>query len=390
MADKNERIETTITEEFRWLHRHPELSHEEFETTKRVRTALLAAHVRILALPLATGLIAEVGEGDPVIAIRCDIDALPVEEQTNLPYRSEAFGKMHACGHDFHTAAVLGAALLLKEREKERARARRGRVRIVFQPAEEAPGGAKDVLKTGALDGVSAIFGIHAAPALEVGTVGIRAGAVTASVDRFQFRFCGKGTHAAHPNHGIDPIPIAAAFVQAVQTVVSRSLDPFSAGLVSVTHVEAGNTWNVLPETAFVEGTTRSLSAADRTRIRERVCAIAEGAAAAGGARLESDWYAGPPATDNDPAWTLLASKVAEAEGLAVLPAEVALIGEDFAFYQEYIPGAFLLVGTGLSAPLHNPKFEASPTALFPTAHYLAALADAARSAPIKKAGQSK
>ena len=121
MADKNERIETTITEEFRWLHRHPELSHEEFETTKRVRTALLAAHVRILDLPLATGLIAEVGEGDPVIAIRCDIDALPVEEQTNLPYRSEAFGKMHACGHDFHTAAVLGAALLLKEREKERA-----------------------------------------------------------------------------------------------------------------------------------------------------------------------------------------------------------------------------------------------------------------------------
>ena len=374
MLEHLETISAYITEEFYWLHRHPELSYEEQETTKRVRAALSEAQIRILDLPLATGLVAEVGAGDPLVALRSDMDALPVLEQTELSYRSEARGVMHACGHDFHMASVLGAALLLKKMEREL----KGRVRIVFQPAEEAPGGAKDVLETGALDGVSAIFGIHAAPSLAVGTLGIREGAVTAAVDRFQFRFHGKGTHAAHPDRGIDPVPVAAAFVQAVQTVVSRSLDPFAAGLVSVTHVEAGNTWNVLPETAFVEGTTRSLSAAERQHIAARVRAIAEHTAAAGGARLETTWYEGPPATDNHPEWTALAREAAKDVGLAVRPAEAALIGEDFAFYQERIPGVFVLVGTGLSAPLHNPKFEVDPAALGKTAQYLAALANAA------------
>ena len=369
-----EPMEQYLKEEFAWFHRHPELSYEEFETTKRIRAALERADIRILDLPLKTGLVAEVGQGDSIVALRSDIDALPIEEQTDLPYRSEIAGHMHACGHDFHITSVLGAALLLKARESELS----GRIRILFQPAEEAPGGAKVVLAAGALEGVSAIFGLHASPLLDVGTIGLREGAVTASVDRFVFRFRGKGTHAAHPDHGLDPIPLAAAFVQAAQTIVSRNLNPFAAGLVSITHVEAGNTWNVIPEEALVEGTTRSLSAADRTQIRQRICVLAEGLARAHAMRVETDWYEGPPATQNDPKWTKIASKVAASEALHVVPAPASLGGEDFAYYQEHAAGTFVLVGTGLSPANHNPKFTVDPTALMPTARYLAALVQTA------------
>ena len=277
---------------------------------------------------------------------------------------------MHACGHDFHISSVLGAALLLKQHEAELT----GRVRIFFQPAEEAPGGAKVLIEAGALKDVAAIFGLHASPLMEVGTVGISEGAVMAAVDRFVFRFHGTGTHAAHPESGGDPIVLAAAFIQSVQTVVARNLNPFSAGVVSVTHIAAGNTWNVIPEEALVEGTTRSMNAEERTHIRARVCALAEQLAAAYGAAVETDWYEGPPATCNDGFWASYAAEKAKERGLNVVPAPKSLGGEDFAFYQEKVPGMFVLVGTGLSAAIHNPTFRVDPHALAPTACYLAEL----------------
>lgn len=363
-------LDAFLQEEFCWLHRHPELSFEEFETTKRLRAILKEKGIRVLNLPLKTGLVAEIGQGHPVIALRADIDALPITEATGLPYASQRSGKMHACGHDFHTTSVLGAALLLKQREKELG----GTVRIVFQPAEEAPGGAKVVLETGALADVRAIFGLHCSPRLAVGTVGITKGALTASVDRFVIHIEGRGTHAAHPETGIDPIPAAAAFIQAVQTIVSRNLEPFDAGLVSVTHVAAGNTWNVIPGEAIVEGTTRSMTAENRKSIKERLYALAEGIAAAHGAKATIDWYAGPPATNNEATCADLARSVAEACGLGAIPAPPSLAGEDFAFYQETIPGCFILVGTGLSAANHNPDFRVDPAAITPTARYLAQL----------------
>ena len=369
MADI-ENVDAYIAEEFQWFHRHPELSYEEVETTQRIRASLERAGLRILELPLKTGVVAEVGTGNTILALRSDIDALPIEEQTDLAYRSEHAGCMHACGHDFHISSVLGAALLLKQREAELA----GRVRIFFQPAEEAPGGAKVLIEAGALQDVTAIFGLHASPLLAVGTVGISAGAVMAAVDRFVFRFRGKGTHAAHPEAGVDPIPLTAAFVQSVQTVVARNLNPFSAGLVSVTHIEAGNTWNVIPEEALVEGTTRSLSAEERALIRARVCALAENMAVAHGATVETDWYEGPPATVNDGFWAAYAEEKAKERNLHVVPAPKSLGGEDFAFYQEKVPGMFVLVGTGLAPALHNPGFRVDPNALAPTAHYLAEL----------------
>lgn len=391
MAQQEE--EKIVQETFRWLHRHPELSYEEVETTKRVREVLQEHDVTVLDSSLQTGLVAEVGAAGSadtdrlVVALRADIDALPVTEETGLPYASEIPGRMHACGHDFHTSALLGAALLLKQKEAELP----GRVKLVFQPAEEAPGGAKKVLETSLLGDVDAMFGLHVSPLFPVGTLGLRAGAVTASVDRFQITFRGKGTHAAHPDAGIDPIPAAAAFIQAAQTIVSRNLNPFAPGLVSITHVEGGNTWNVIPETVLVEGTTRSLGKEERQLIRENLCRLAERIAEGHGSQAEIDWYEGPPATDNTPEWVEVAQKVAEQQKLAVAEAPASLGGEDFAYYQETLPGVFVLVGTGHSYSNHNPKFQVDPAALWPAAQYLVGLAEAALQHILKgKAGGAK
>ncbi|WP_337378739.1 amidohydrolase [Mitsuokella jalaludinii] len=361
-----------ITDEFYWFHRHPELSYEEVETTKRLREDLAAVGIEVLDLPLKTGLVAKVGTGEaPFIALRCDIDGLPIQEESGLAYASEHAGRMHACGHDFHISAVLGSAYLLKAKEREL----RGTVYLIFQPAEEAPGGARKVMETGVLKDVQAIFGLHTSPLYDVGTLGIRSGAVTASVDKFTVTFHGKGTHAAHPERGIDPIVMAASFVTAAQSIVSRNIDPAYPGLVSITHIESGNTWNVIPESSWLEGTVRCLTAEDRKLIKKRIYELAEGQAASFGGHAELTWYAGPPATDNTPDWTDCAIEVAKEAGLDVVPAPVNLAGEDFAYYQEEIPGVFVLVGTGKSPANHNPKFHVDPAALGPAAIYMARLA---------------
>ena len=361
-----------ITDEFYWFHRHPELSYEEVETTKRLREDLAATGIEVLDLPLKTGLVAKVGTGEaPFIALRCDIDGLPIQEESGLAYASEHAGRMHACGHDFHISAVLGSAYLLKAKEREL----RGTVYLIFQPAEEAPGGARKVMETGVLKDVQAIFGLHTSPLYDVGTLGIRSGAVTASVDKFTVTFHGKGTHAAHPERGIDPIVMAASFVTAAQSIVSRNIDPAHPGLVSITHIESGNTWNVIPESSWLEGTVRCLTAEDRKLIKKRIYELAEGQAASFGGHAELTWYAGPPATDNTPDWTDFAIEVAKEAGLNVVPAPVNLAGEEFAYYQEEIPGVFVLVGTGKSPANHNPKFHVDPAALGPAARYMARLA---------------
>lgn len=361
-----------ITDEFYWFHRHPELSYEEVETTKRLREDLAAAGIEVLDLPLKTGLVAKVGTGEaPFIALRCDIDGLPIQEESGLNYASEHAGRMHACGHDFHISTVLGSAYLLKAQEKDL----HGTVYLIFQPAEEAPGGARKVMETGVLKDVQAIFGLHTSPIYDVGTLGIRSGAVTASVDKFTVTFHGKGTHAAHPERGIDPIVMAASFVTAAQSIVSRNIDPAHPGLVSITHIESGNTWNVIPESSWLEGTVRCLTAEDRKLIKKRIYELAEGQAASFGGHAELTWYAGPPATDNTPDWTDFAIEVAKEAELDVVPAPVNLAGEDFAYYQEEIPGVFVLVGTGKSPANHNPKFHVDPAALGPAAKYMARLA---------------
>ena len=355
------------------LHKHPELSNEEFETTKTLRKLLNEAQIRVLNLPLETGLVAEI-TGDregPIIAIRGDIDALPIFEETDLGYKSQVIGKMHACGHDFHASVILGAAYLLKQQESTL----EGTVRIIFQPAEELGHGAEKVIESGGLSNVAAIFGLHSAPDLEVGSFGTKVGAMTAAVDRFEIEIEGIGTHASSPEKGIDPIIVAAHIITALQTIVSRNVSTFDQVLISVTHIEGGNTWNVIPTKAYLEGTVRTVNAKTREFVPNKMRQIVKGMADSFGATAELKWYSGPPATDNNEDWTAVALDVAQIQGYVIKKLPDTLIGEDFAVYQEKIPGAFVNIGTGVSYSLHHPKFKVDDDALLPAANYFSELA---------------
>lgn len=354
------------------LHRHPELANEEFVTTETLWRLLGEVDIKVLNLKLDTGLVAEISgdKSGPVVALRCDIDALPIQERTGLVYQSEISGKMHACGHDFHTTVILGAAYLLKQMEE----GLKGTVRIIFQPAEEIGHGAEKILKTGILSDVNVIFGLHNSPDLNVGTLGTCAGPLYAAVDRFEIKITGVGTHAACPEKGVDPIIIAANTINALQTIISRNISAFDQGLISVTHVSSGNTWNVIPETAYIEGTVRTLDSKVRDIIPKKMKQIASGIAQSFGGNAEFLWYPGPPATNNDPVWTEFAADVAKKVGYNVIKVSPNLIGEDFASYQELIPGVFVNIGAGPSYPLHHPQFTVDDSALLLGSKYFADL----------------
>ena len=359
-------IENELIAHRRHLHQNPELGFDLPETTAYVMQQLREYGYEPKAVGKA-GISAVVGpDGGMTFLIRGDMDALPMKEETGLPFCS-INGKMHACGHDFHTAAVFGAALLLQERKEEL----QGTVKILFQPAEESSHGAETVLETGVLSDVTAIFGLHTAAYLPVGTLGIRAGSVMAAVDRFELNITGTGCHGGHPDEGVDTILVAASVIQAFQSIVGRNLNPFHTGVVSVTRINGGNTWNVIPDKVELEGTVRSMEKDDRIFIERRMREIAEHTAAAYGANAELLWYPGPPATVNEKAWSAFAQKVAEESGFEVVPQRNSTGGEDFAFYLEKIPGCFINVGTGVGYPNHHPKFYADEAALTPAAEYL-------------------
>lgn len=351
------------------LHRHPELSNEEFETTRKIREVLEKEGIRILDLPLKTGLVAEVGgqQDGPLVIVRSDIDALPIEEESGVEFTSTSKGVMHACGHDFHSSAALGAAILLKKIEPEL----KGTVRILFQAAEETGLGAPQVIATGALDNAAAIFGIHNDPTLPVGVIGGKDGALTAGVDRFEIKIAAKGCHAAKPHEGNDPIIILGQLISSVQTIISRTVPSDNNAVVSITQVHSGSTWNVIPDTAYLEGTVRTFSQDVRELIEQRFRQIVAGIASAFGAEIEFIWHAGPPSVVNTAEWVDFALKVASEEGFEARRVEASPIGEDFAFYQQKLPGTFMMVGSGGPYALHHPKFRVDDRALFPTAHYL-------------------
>uniref|UniRef100_UPI00406C522F amidohydrolase n=1 Tax=Paenibacillus sp. FSL L8-0436 TaxID=2954686 RepID=UPI00406C522F len=368
-------LASQLIEVRRNLHREPELAYEEFRTTEKLREWLTTANIHILDLPLETGLIAEIGQGDgPVVAIRCDIDALPIEEQTELPFASEIPGKMHACGHDFHTATILGAALLLKERESELP----GRVRVLFQPAEETGHGAEGVLASGGLKNVAAIFGLHNSPDLPTGFFGTRSGALTAGVDRFEITVKGVGAHAATPEKGVDSIVTAAQMVTMLQTVVSRQNNTLEPVVLSVTRINGGFTWNVLPEKVELEGTVRTYNEEIRRQIPIQMTRIIEGIAAGAGAEAQLHWYPGPPATINHGDWADFTKEVALEAGYDVHDIPPQMGGEDFSYYLQQIPGAFVNIGTGPAYALHHPRFDVDEAAILPAAKYFASLAEQA------------
>ncbi len=366
-------MEKKLVEVFQWLHRHPELAMKEHQTTEYLRKILLGHGVRLLDTKLETGLIAVIGTGkDPVIALRADIDALPIEEQTALPYASEAPGVMHACGHDFHTACMLGAALMLKEREASLP----GTVKVIFQPAEEINRGADLVVNTGLLDDVRLFLTGHTYPWFPAGTIGIRPGSVMASADRFSVRIRGKGCHAANPDVGIDPIPALGAVISAFQTVVSRRINPFDGAVVSITRVEAGNTWNVIPESAVLEGTVRAMDETVRDGIHKRLERMAADTANAYDCEAVFEYEQGPAPVINDSGVCERAAAVAGKLGLNVECNPPSMIAEDFSRYLKLAPGALFRIGTGGGYDNHHPMFTADQSALLPAAGFFAALAE--------------
>lgn len=365
-------MEKQLIRAFQWLHRHPELAMCEHKTTAYLRKALLEGGVRLLDTGLETGLIAIVGTGEaPVIALRADIDALPIQEQTSLPYASQTPGVMHACGHDFHAACMLGAALMLKARK-----ALPGTVKVIFQPAEEVNAGAAKLVDTGLLDDVQLFFAGHTCPQYPAGTLGIRPGPVMASADRFSVRIRGKGCHAAHPELGIDPIPALGAIISAVQTIVSRRLSPFDSAVVSITRVEAGNTWNVTPETAFLEGTLRAMTESARDGIHQNLEQLVTTVASAYGCHAAFDCERGPSPVLNDSEACDRAASVARDLGLNVEVNPPSMIAEDFSRYLKLAPGALFRIGTGGGFDNHHPSFTADPGALMPAARFFATLAE--------------
>ncbi|MEC5319860.1 amidohydrolase [Brenneria populi subsp. brevivirga] len=356
----------------RELHQYPELSNNEFLTTEKITAWLRAAGIDILPLALKTGVVAQIGRRTgPTIALRADIDALPIDEQTTQPFISRHKGVMHACGHDTHTAIMLGAALLLKAREARLA----GNVRILFQPAEETFNGANHLIDAGALRDVSVIFGAHNAPALPVGVFSTRAGPMHANVDRFEIFVRGKGAHAAYPEQGADSIVAAAHIITALQTLPSRSFSALDSVLLSVTRIGGGNTWNVLPERVELEGTVRTHDAHIRAAVPEKIAGLIDHIAAGFGARAELRWHAGPPTLINHREWAEFSQAVAREAGYRVQDQPQQMGGEDFAFYLHHVPGAFVNIGSASEFGLHHPRFNPDEAAILPAARYFDLLA---------------
>ncbi|NJE48889.1 amidohydrolase [Thermococcus sp. 9N3] len=352
-----ERIKDQIIAWRRDFHMWPELKYEEERTSKIVEEHLREWGYRIKRV--GTGIIADIGEGEKTIALRADMDALPVQEENDVPYKSRVPGKMHACGHDAHTAMLLGAGKIIAEHIDEF----NGRVRLVFQPAEEGGNGALKMIEGGALEGVNAIFGFHVWMDLPSGVIGIREGPFLAGAGFFEAKIIGKGGHGASPHETVDPIPIASEIVLALQTVVSRNVDPKETAVVSVTAINGGTTFNVIPEEVSLKGTFRFYKNEVGDLLKKRIKEIAEGVSSAHGAKAEVSVQDLTPPTINDPDMAQFAREVAEKYGLRHGEVPPTMGAEDFAYYLQRVPGAFLALGIrneekGIVYPHHHPKFD--------------------------------
>ena len=381
----DERIQELVAQheaetlEFRhWVHEFPELSNREFETSKRV-----AEHLQSLGMEVRTGIahtgvvgILAGGKPGPVIAVRADMDALPVTEETDLPFKStvratyngQDVGVMHACGHDVHTAVQFGVASILTELRDEIP----GTIIFVFQPAEEgAPrgeeGGADLMLAEGVFDDPTpeAVFGLHTLSGLPVGEVGMTSGPAYAAVDQFIATMRGVQTHGAQPQQGVDPIVMASQAVLAFQTIVARNLHPLEPAVVTVGIFQSGQRFNIIPAEVRLEGTVRTYDASVRDTVERRMSEILDGIARAAGGSYELDYQRGTPATINDPELTaqmLPSLRASVGEGLLrELPPTMG--GEDFAYFANEVPGFFYRLGIDregeVNGPHHSPTFRA-------------------------------
>ncbi|MCG5220735.1 amidohydrolase [Streptosporangium sp. KLBMP 9127] len=339
-------VEPGLVDFRRDLHTHPELAFAEYRTTQRISERLTEAGVIHSVLPKGTGLICEMGSGDgPTVALRADIDALALPDEKDVPYRSTVPGVCHACGHDVHTSILLGASLFLARQAE--AGLLPGRVRMIFQPAEELPGGALEVMAAGGLTGVDRIFGLHCDPRLDVGRVGLRTGAITSACDKVKIRVAGPGGHTARPHLTADLVFALAKIVTELPAALSRRVDPRSSLSLVWGRVEAGSVANAIPDDGIAEGTVRCLDEAAWHGAPDLLKSLLESVSSAYGVDAEMDYVRGVPPVVNDEESVQMLAEAAEralGEGAAV-PTEQSLGGEDFGWYLESTPGAFARLG---------------------------------------------
>ena len=354
------------------LHAHPELGYHEHRTTSRVALRLAAAGLRPVTLPKGTGLIVDVGNqaaDGPLIALRADLDALPVSDEKSVPYRSTVPNVCHACGHDVHTTILLGAGLFLAGQAA--AGTLPGRVRLIFQPAEEVPHGALDVLAAGGINSVQRIFGLHCDPRLDVGKVGLRAGAVTAACDRITLRVTGPGGHTARPHLTADLVYALGKIITEVPAALSRRIDPRSTLSLVWGRVNAGSSANAIPGEGVAEGTVRCLDDNAWHDAPDMVKALIESVASAYGVVPELSYQRTVPPTINDPLSTEI-FRVAAEEALgpdAVATTQQSMGGEDFAWYLESVSGSYARLGTRKPGSdddfdIHQPMFDVDERAI--------------------------
>ncbi|ARK32341.1 amidohydrolase [Halalkalibacter krulwichiae] len=379
-------IEKEVLSWRRHLHQHPELSYQEKETSDFIYQQLIQMSGLEVSRPTETSVVAVLKGmrktgSNLTIAFRADMDALPIEEEAEIEYRSKNKGVMHACGHDAHTAMLLGAAKVLAAKKEDLS----GEIRFVFQHAEEAfPGGASELVEKGIIDGVDYAFALHVSPYYEKGTICIREGAFCAAADDFEIKIIGSGGHASTPELTIDPLMIGAEITTNLQQIVARKISVLKAPVVSVTKFQCGSALNVIADTAELGGTIRSLNEESRVKARELLEQIVAGITAAHGASYEISWEYGYPAIVNDHQAVAFSREVGEAHfgKEHVVEIEEPMFGtEDFSAFSVRVPSSMQFIGVhnpqwGDAYPLHHPKFRVDEDSLIYGVKYFVGLAE--------------
>ena len=371
-------MQPEIAEWRRDLHRHPEILYETHRTSGIVADKLRAFGCDEVVTGIGrtgvVGIIRGREAGDMTVGLRADMDALPILEESGADWSSQTPGAMHACGHDGHTAMLLGAAKYLAE-----TRNFAGTVAVIFQPAEEGGAGGREMCEDGMMErfGITEVYGMHNWPGRPVGSFAIRPGAFFAATDQIDIKVVGKGGHAAKPQETVDSTLVAAHLVVALQSVVSRSADPVKEIVVSVTSVESSSkAFNVIPASVTLKGTIRTMDAGIRDLAERRIKEIAAGVGATFGAQIEVDYIRGYPVMVNHEEQTEFAAEVARAVSGGCDDAPLVMGGEDFAFMLEERPGAYILVGNGDTAPVHHPKYDFDDEAIPAGASWWAGIAE--------------
>ena len=371
VKEESKTISDWIVKIRRELHEYPELMYEEFRTSELIRRELDKLDIQYKHPIAETGVLASIGNGKgPCVALRADMDALPIHEETDVPFKSKIDGKMHACGHDCHVSMLLGAAKLLKDKESQI----NGTIKLLFQPAEEGGAGGKLMREEGALENpeVERIFGLHVWPQMPSGQIGSREGTFLAATSSLSLTVKGVGGHAAVPQLTKDPVLTSARIITNLQSIISRELDPLESGVVSITVINGGNASNVIPSEVKVKGTLRSLTMDGLKELQKRVKEIAEGIAQTHGCEAIVDYPGNdyPPTVNDNEMW-----EFAKGVGIEMLGEEnvsdldAVMGGEDFAYYTEKVKGCFVVLGMNnpeidATYSVHHPMFKADEDAL--------------------------